>query len=525
MNNESGRISKLAIVGGGSAGWMTAAYLSRTQPWLDITLVESSDIPIIGVGEATIAYLANFLRRLGLKDKDWMPFCNGAYKYAIRFDNWHQQGEQYWHPFEAFPYYRSQTSLAAYWWYQQILKGGPIDRDSLYTDCFLCTDVLKQNKLPRPLGSGDFQHDFMLGSGQDAFRHRVGYAYHFDAGLFGEFLKTHVAKPAGVKHIIDDVTEIHQDERGYISHLDIKSGAKIEADLFVDCSGFRSLIIEQTLKEPYQTFSDTLFCDKAIAMQIPYENRTEELRPYTTATALSTGWVWNTPLTSRRGTGYVYCSGFKSKDEAEEEYRNHLGVDRVKDLTTRHIDIRVGKFARTWVKNCVAIGLSSSFVEPLESTGIHFIHQAADKLSSAIDGGSFRSGDVVAYNWYINEMIGQVKEFLGVHYGLTAREDSPFWKEVKYNTNLDIGNLPEILAKARYRMLSNENGLTFGNNSWIAILNGMNYLPVKDPQLAIPPAELKIQMDFIAEMKTLKSQLLNTAPNHAEFLNQMATQD
>ena len=516
-----GKTSHVVIVGGGSAGWMTASYLAKQNRDLQITVIESTDIPVIGVGEATIAILARFLSRIGLKDRDWMPQCNAAYKYAIRFDDWHQIGDQYWHPFENIPYYNSKINLASYWWYLKARENQLGDRTSLYSDCFLGVDLLKENKIIRQPGANDFFDAFEIGSEAHAYSHRVPYAYHFDAGLFGQYLKTHIAKPSGVEHFIDEIKQVILDEQGFITCLDTKKGNQIEADLFIDCSGFQSLLLDKTFKEPFQSYSDTLFCDRAIAMQIPYVDRAMELHPYTTATAITSGWIWNTPLTSRIGTGYVYCSSFESESEAEKNYRNYLGADRVADLSARHIKIRVGKHKRTWVKNCVAIGLSSGFVEPLESTGIHFIHTAVEKLSVALSGGFYTSGDMSAYNWFIDAVMEEVRQFLGIHYGLTAREDTPFWKEVKYKTNLDIGYLPELLSRSKYRFPNNQNGLTFQNNSWVAVLTGMNYLPEKDPMLVIPSQELQPQLMLMKNMKKQRNRIRKAAPQHADYLEKL----
>lgn len=410
---QNGKVKTIVILGGGSAGWMTASYLKKALPEMNITLVESSDIPIIGVGEATIAHLVSFLLFLGLKEEDWMPACNASYKYAIRFDNWHAPGDHYWHPFEALPCFDNPNHLAYFWWYNRYKNFPHRDRSSLYSDCFISVDLLAKNKIPRLEGCMEFVDIFEIIIDGKKHQQQIPHAYHFDAGLFGEYLKNKVAKPSGVKHIIDNVTEPRLNEKGFIEYIDTESGQKIAGDLFIDCSGFRAMLIDKTYKEPFISYADSLMCDSAIAMQVPYQDKAVEMHPYTTATALSSGWVWNTPLTSRRGTGYVYCSGFKNKDEAETEYRRFLGEEKVKDLKARHIDIRVGKHARTWVKNCVAIGLSSGFIEPLESTGIHFIHIAAAKLAGALSGGFFNIADVDAYNWYVTEMMEEVRDFSG----------------------------------------------------------------------------------------------------------------
>jgi len=517
---KNGKVENIVIVGGGSAGWMTASYLSKMHPNINISLIESSDIPVIGVGEATIAHLTRFLHTLGLKDKDWMPECNAAYKYGIRFDNWHEIGDQYWHPFEAIPYFNSQSHLATYWWYNRSKQSNPDSRQSMYSDCFMSTDLLKQNKILRIHGKPDYSDNFEINVGPETFPVRVAYAYHFDAGLFGEFLKNRIATPAGVNHILDEITDIEQHENGNISCLNTKGGKKIEADLFIDCSGFRSLLIEKTLNEPFISFSETLFCNKALAMQIPYEDRNKELRPYTTATALSTGWVWNTPLTSRIGTGYVFCDDFTDKDTAELEYRQFLGENRVKDFNTRLINIRVGKFRNTWVKNCVAIGLSSGFIEPLESTGLHFIHVAAEKLSASLSGDFYNCGDMLAYNRYITLTMEEARDMLAIHYGLTNREDTPFWKEVKYNTKME-GSLPDLLMFSKHRFPNDKKGFIFGNNSWVCILNGMNYLP-EDEFLNIPAAELKKQLALIDALRKYRKKIEAQLPNHADYLAKQA---
>lgn len=518
---SDGKVKEIVIVGGGSAGWMTASYLKKARPEMNVTLVESSDIPIIGVGEATIAHLAQFMLFLGLEEKKWMPACDASYKYAIRFNNWHEKGDSYWHPFEPIPTFQNSNHLGFFWWYDRYRHNPQRSRETFYSDCFMGVDLLKQNLIPKHAGSRDFVDLFDLNIDGITHRQQVGYAYHFDAGLFGEYLKSSVAKPMGVNQIIDDVTNVNLGENGFIDYLDTKSGRKIHADLFVDCTGFLALLIDKTFHEPFETYSDTLFCDRAIAMQVPYENRPEEAHPYTTATALSSGWVWNTPLTSRRGTGYVYCSAFKTEDEAEAEYRQFLGESRVSDLKARHLKIRVGKHRRTWVKNCVAIGLSSGFIEPLESTGIHFIHISALKLAESLEGGYFNKGDMDAYNWYITEMMQEVREFLSLHYALTRREDSAFWREVKFNTTLH-GIAPEILSKSRTSFPMGQTGVVFQNSSWVCVLNGMNHVPAPDPYLHVKPETLNVQRTLINGMHQLKSKIADKVPNHSDYLMKLA---
>ena len=225
-----------------------------------------------------------------------------------------------------------------------------LSRHTFYDYNFIVPEICRQNKTVKSIAN-------------------TNYAYHFDAGLWGEVLKD-FAKSHGVVQHISTITKVNQDETGNITSVSRGDGEDIEADLFIDCSGFASLLIGKTLDEPFDDFNKYLFNNKAIAMPLPYEDKESEMVSYTNCHALSSGWVWTTPLYSRIGTGYVYCDKYKDPDDAELEFRTHLGLDRVKDLEARHINIRVGKHRRTWVNNCVAIGLSAGFIEPLESTGL-----------------------------------------------------------------------------------------------------------------------------------------------------------
>jgi tryptophan halogenase len=517
---QDGKISKIVIVGGGSSGWMSAAYLSKAFKDVKIVLVESSDIPTIGVGEATIATIAGYLSYLGLKERDWMPACNASYKYSIRFNNWHEIGDEYWHPFDALPYFDPQLHLGQFW-YHRYLAQGNTDRTSLYRDCFLSVDFCKQNKILKKKKSQDFLDTYTLTVGSEKVPLRIPYAYHFDAGLFGEFLKNHVAKPNGVEQIIDEVTETRLTENGFIDHIETKSGRKIHGDLFIDCSGFRALLISKVLKEPFNDYSDTLFCDKAIAMRVPYQDIEKELKPYTSATAMSSGWIWNIPLTERIGTGYVYSSAALSGDQAEKEFRSHWDEGRVKDLDVLHIDIRVGKHTRTWVRNCVAIGLSSGFIEPLESTGLHFVFAGIGKLVEAISSRIFNAPIVAAYNRYITMMMDEARDFLALHYALTNREDTAFWKRVKYDTKLS-DSLSDYLVKCKMAFPNRQNNILFVESSWVCILNGMNYLPGFTQYSGISPQLAAQQYQYMEAIQTLKRKISDEAPMHHKYLQSLA---
>lgn len=512
------KMQKIVIVGGGSSGWMTAAYLSRALPGLQIILVESSDIPTIGVGEATITTISGFLSFLDMKEKDWMPACNGSYKYGIRFNDWFEVGEHYWHPFETLPYLNSQRHVGQYW-YLKYLNQKPRDRNSLYSDCFLGVILNRENRILKTADGPEFAHTYPLVDGGRQMQLRVPYAYHFDAGLFGDYLKKRFRGPDAVEQIVDDVTAVNLSENGAIESLDTKGGLRIEGDLYVDCTGFRSALLDKALKEPFDSYSDTLFVDRAIAMRVPYEDPEKELRPYTTTTAKSSGWIWNIPVTERIGTGYVYCSSFASPDEAERDLRAHLGEKRVENLESRNFDIgRVGKHRNTWVKNCVAIGLSSGFLEPIESTSLHFVYAGAAKLAEALADGYYNAGSRAAYNSFITRMMEEARDFIAAHYALTKREDTPFWEEVKYHTRIPE-SLADYLDKAR-RALPNgpTNQVIFQESSWVCVLVGMNFLPNTAAYANINQQEAAQQFRFMQQMQSLQTSLKESSVSHYEYL-------
>ena len=356
-----GEIKRILIVGGGTSGWITACILSKHLKGIEITLVESSDIPTVGVGEATIIHMNDFLNAMGLKEENWMPFCNATYKEGIHFRDFYRKGTQYWHPFQ-----HINPELTDFWIHKYYRE--QLSVDSYFDYCYSNTVRNRSNRIDL-----------------ESKRNRDGaggflYTYHLDAGLFADHLKKFVAIPAGVIHIVDDVTDARLAEDGSIAGIETTSNGTLTADLYVDCSGFKSMLLGGKLQEPYLDYNHRVPNDRAIAVRVPYQNRDREMHPYTRATALDAGWVWNIPLWHRIGTGYVYSSQYKSAEEAELELRQHLGEERVKDLNCHHITMKIGKFEKTWSKNVVAIGLAGGFIEPLESTGIELAQLGAEFL-------------------------------------------------------------------------------------------------------------------------------------------------
>lgn len=511
----------VVIVGGGSAGWMTAAYLSKAlDKNVQISLVESSNITTIGVGEATFSTIKLFFDFLGLQEREWMPKCNASYKMAIKFVNWNAQGRHFYHPFQR--YETVEGFDIAEWWLKMKRSEEPFD----YA-CFLIPWLCDNKRSPRYFDGTVFddkvQNLFSCESTPEKnvladLKVQYPYAYHFDANLLARFLKDY-AQQRGVTQIIDDVIDVKLSESGSIDSIITGEHGNISADLFIDCTGFRGLLINKALGEPFISFSESLLCDRAIAMQVPTDIRKDGINPYTTATALSSGWVWNIPLYGRVGTGYVYCSEFLSEEQAEQEFRQHLGP-AAENCKAKHIKIRVGRNRNSWVKNCVAIGLSSGFVEPLESTGIFFIQHGIEELISHFPGKTFNEELIKSYNKIIADCIDGVRDFLTLHYCVSDKGDTPFWKATKHEIVVPA-ELTEKLQLWKTRLPNtkniNLNYHGFESYSYSVMLLGLNY----KPEGSLPLLEHLDDKKALAKFNLIKQKahhLSATLPSQYEYL-------
>lgn len=516
----SGQIRKIVIVGGGSSGWMTAAYLSKALGKnVQVSLIESSSITTIGVGEATFSTIKLFFDFLGIQEQEWMPKCNASYKLAIKFENWNAQGQHFYHPFQR--YEMVEGFEIAEWWLKMKHRDEPFDYSCFLIPC-LCDNKLS----PRYLDGTVFDEKVQDLYSQEytpeknvlsEHKVQIPYAYHFDANLFARFLKDY-AKQRGVKQIVDNVIDVQLDKNGYIDSLITKESGNIQGDLFIDCSGFRSLLVNKVLGEPFIPFSDCLLCDRAIAMQIPKDIKRDGVNPYTTATALSSGWVWNTPLYGRDGTGYVYCSQFLSPEDAENEFRQYLG-ERANNIKASHIKFVSGRHRNSWVKNCVAIGLSSGFVEPLESSGIFFIQHGIEELVSHFPDKTFNPDLISSYNKNIAMCIDGVRDFLAMHYYASDRTDTPFWRATKQLAISD--ELKERLQLWKTRLPNskniNPNYHGFEAYSYSVMLLGLNYMP----QSSLPALSYIDEQKAIATFEWIKQRAHNlaaTLPSQYEYL-------
>ena len=419
------QIKKVTIIGGGSSGWMTAAALSKLCPHLDVTLVESSKVGTIGVGESTLGHINKYFGLLGLKDEDWMAACNATYKNSIRFTNFRQNdGTFFEYPFSAGFDYTDKPNGIQSWSELSTLypeEYGP----STFAE-FVCTGntmLAKYNRQTKDeqhlLRNYDFKYDT---------------AYHMDAQLLGKYLKENIAIPNGVTHIIGDVHSHKKDHLGNITDIMLTDATVLKSDLWIDCTGFKSILLENWMGSEFRPFEKMLANNKAMACRLPYEDREKEMHNVTDCHALGNGWVWNIPLWNRIGTGYVYSSRFCTQEEAEKEFRQHLATtgskERAENAEMMHIEIRHGRRRRAWIANVVGVGLSYGFVEPLESTGLLTTHENIIKLVESLNRrqGFVTRTEIEGFNLSVESEVCRFRDFIALHYALSNRTDTPYWR-------------------------------------------------------------------------------------------------
>ena len=455
-------MKKIIIVGGGTAGWMAAATLVKCFPDKSITLIESPNIPTVGVGESTIQQIRGWISLLGIKEEEFIPYTDASYKLSIKFTDFYKKGEAFHYPFGS-P--NTDNNLANHndWWFKKIYK--PETPNSDYADCiFPQMALVNENKC------------FSNEDNKISFDLKKDSAFHFDATKFGLWLRDHYCLPRGVKHIKEDVKTIEQDENGIRS-----LNKKHKADLFIDCTGFKSLLLGETLKEEFISFEDLLPNNKAWATKIPYKNKKKELECYTNCTAIENGWVWNIPMWTRIGTGYVYSDKFVDDETALKEFQKHLGKKAPKNKSDyKNIKMKVGTHKRLWVKNVVAIGLSAGFIEPLESNGLFSVHEFLAELVRNLKREKVSQWDRDNYTFTCRQMFQNFAEFVALHYALSHRDDTEYWKAnlnkewrkvLERIITLPAGNLSKYMIDRNFNFHHNPEGGVH------CIAAGMNWAP------------------------------------------------
>lgn len=489
-------LKEIVIVGGGSAGWMTAAALSSLVDAKDvtITLVESDQIGIIGVGEATIPDIIDFNRFLGINEAEFMKATHATFKLGIEFVDWARKGDRYIHPFGSHGVDMKGIDFHQYWLYCRANGDAqPIDEYSL------SAVAATHNKFSMPHGDG-----------RSLLSH-IRYAYHFDAALYAQFLRRY-AESRGVRRIEGKITEVLQaPETGFVTGLKLDNGETVGGELFFDCSGFRALLLEQTLGVPFVDWTHWLPCDAALA--VPSEHA-GALTPYTRSTAKTAGWQWRIPTQRRTGNGHIYCRAFMSDDEAEAVLL--AGLDGEALASPRPIRFTTGHRRSFWEKNVIAIGLSAGFLEPLESTSIYLIQMGIRRFISLYPNATLPDVIRAEYNDLMRLNFEQVRDFIILHYNATERDDTPFWN---YCRTMDV---PETLK--RKIALFREGGRVFRYEdelftrpSWVAVFLGQRIVPQQcDPIVAtLPPADVAKSVESMrAAMRNAAQQM----PTHEDFI-------
>ena len=492
------RIRSVAIIGGGTAGWMTAATLSKilTTKSASITLVESDEIGIIGVGEATIPLMATFNRMLEIDEDDFVRRTKGTFKLGIDFVNWGKIGHRYFHPFGSYGINMEGVSFHSYW-----LRLHQMGEAPRLDEWSLAAMASHRGKFMRPFDAGNSP----LSS--------IAYAYHFDAGLYARYLRGYSEERGVVRQEGKIVDVTLRGDDGFIESVTMQDGRRIEADFFIDCSGFRGLLIEQALKAGYVDWSHYLPCDRAVA--VPCAS-VPEITPYTRSTAHSAGWQWRIPLQHRIGNGHVFSSSFMSDDEAIRILHDNLDGEPLAE--PRIVPFKTGRRKSFWIKNCVAMGLSSGFIEPLESTSIWFIQSGLARLMTMFPDRTFQQADIDRFNRLTANDYEIVREFIVLHYKASERDDSEFWN---YCRNMPI---PERLEEKirvfnAYGRTFRENDELFNDTSWFAVMVGQlmkprTYDPVAD---IMPLEETRRRLAHIAEAVHNSAEYM---PTHKEFIRQ-----
>lgn len=492
------KIRKIVIVGGGTAGWMAAAAMARllATPDIKIRLIESEAIGTVGVGESTIPHILYFNRLLGLNEDEFVRSTNATFKLGIEFVDWARLGHRYFHAFG--PYGTNMEGLHFHHFWLRHAQSGKAPRLDDYNLQILAARAGKFQRPERKLAGSPLQ--------------TIAYAFQFDAGLYGKFLRRY-AEARGVIRTEGKITQVHQHaETGHVESVTLESGETIPGDLFIDCSGFRGLLIEQTLKTGYEDWSAFLPCDRAVARAC---RKIGDPIPYTRATAKAAGWQWRIPLQSRTGNGHVYCSEYMSDDEALATL--NAGLDGEPISEPNFLRFQAGIRKMPWNKNVVSLGLASGFLEPLESTSIHLVQSAIARLMTNFPDKAFNQHDIDYYNQRTRLESEQIRDFLVLHYHATERDDSPFWSYCR--TMAVPQTLTERIAiyKENARLYRHDNDL-FGETSWLAVLHGQNITPKRYHPIAdiLPADELGLRMN---KLEDVTKKCLAVMPSHQAFID------
>ena len=494
----------VVIVGGGTAGWMTALILARSllDRGVEIMLLESPSVPIIGVGEGSTPWLRGFFDSLGIEEAEWMPPCHATYKCGITFDGWSTKPgfERYFHPFASMLDNLTMTQFV----HNVEARINGADVQAHPDRFFIATRLAATRRAPKA---------------RESFPFDVWHGYHFDAVLLGQFLHRK-ALERGVRYKSCHVTHATLGDDGTIASVGTQEGETIRADLFVDCTGFAGLLIDKALKTPFVSFANNLFNDAAVAIPSAIDG---PIPSETVSTAFKHGWAWKIPLTSRYGNGYVYSTQFCSPDAAETELRDRLGLLE-SDVQARHLKMRIGRVTKHWNKNCLAVGLAQGFIEPLEATALLFIQKTAATFVEFLEKGDLGEEAHERFNRQVNEHFEGTRDYIVTHYKTNTRTDTEYWRANA--ANLDLSDeLKKLysLWMAGKSIASGVRQQAIGKGypvfSWYSIMAGMGVFP--DPHDLRPPTPQQARYSM-AEIDNLLERSSVNYPDHREALHNIA---
>jgi len=490
------QIKRILIVGGGTAGWMTAALLGKLfQGLYEITLIESEEIGTVGVGEATIPAIKKYNELLEIDENDFVRRTQGSFKLGIEFVDWTRLGDAYFHSFGVIGQDLGWLRCHQYW-----LKMRPQGRAADFSAYSINSAAARANKFLRAdpkMAESPIGH--------------IAHAFQFDAGLYAKFLRSYAEARGVVRREgkVADVTLRGAD--GFVESVTMADGETIAADLFIDCSGFRGLIIEQAMQTGYESWTHWLPCDRAIAVPCA---RTEPFTPYTRATARTAGWQWRIPLQHRTGNGHVYSSAHISDEEAEAQLLANL--DGAQLAEPNRLRFTTGKRRQIWNRNCVAIGLASGFLEPLESTSIHLIQSSVIRLVRLLPDGGFDPATIAEFNRQTDFEYERIRDFIILHYKATERDDTSFWRQCRDLKVPDTLRRKIDLFAANGRVFREDDEL-FTEESWIQVFLGQGVIPRGyDPLVDIRP-EAQVE-EYLGNVQRVIAKCVAVMPSHAEFV-------
>lgn len=480
---------RIVIAGGGTAGWMTAAALARTLgPVAQVTLIESEQIGTIGVGESTIPPLVTYNRLLGINEAEFMRATQATFKLGINFENWRVQGENYFHSFGGTGKDHWSAGFQHFW-----LNG--LERGHAEPYGEYCLEL-------KAAEAGKFAH---------LPDDRMNYAYQLDSGLYAKFLRA-MAEGDGTTRIEGKIAKVELDGvSGDIAALILEGDRRIEGDLFIDCTGFRALLIEGALRAGYDDWTHWLPCDSAIAIQ------TSSVRspvPYTRAIAHEAGWQWRIPLQHRQGNGVVYCSDYLSHEAALEKLLSTVEGEKL--VKPNHIRFRTGARRKQWHRNCVAVGLSGGFMEPLESTSIHLIQRAILRIVRMLPAGEISQRDIGEFNDQQFTDMEQIRDFLVLHYKATDRRDTPFWRHcASMEVPASLEHKMELFRETGRVFRKNEE--LFAENSWVQVMMGQGINPQSHHPVAAKLRDEELK-HLLGSLREQVSRTVAALPLHGDYV-------